>query len=32
MLGRYAFTLLETVARGKLLPLRDPMTSRDDDS
>jgi len=32
MLGRYAFTLPETVARGELRPLRDPMTARDDDS
>jgi hypothetical protein len=31
MLGRYAFTLPETVARGELRPLRDPMTPRDDD-
>jgi hypothetical protein len=31
MLGRYAFTLPETVARGELRPLRDPMTVRDDD-
>ena len=31
MLGRYAFTLPETVARGELRPLRDPMTARDDD-
>jgi hypothetical protein len=31
MLGRYAFTLPEMVARGELPPLRDPMTGRDDD-
>jgi TnpA family transposase len=31
MLGRYAFTLPERVARGELRPLRDPMTARDDD-
>jgi hypothetical protein len=31
MLGRYAFTLPETVARGELRPLRDPRTVRDDD-
>jgi hypothetical protein len=31
MLGRYAFTLPETVARGELRPLRDPLTARDDD-
>ena len=31
MLGRYAFTLPEMVARGELRPLRDPMTGRDDD-
>jgi Tn3 transposase DDE domain-containing protein len=31
MLGRYAFTLPETVARGELRPLRDPMTAHDDD-
>ena len=31
MLGRYAFTLPETVARGELRPLRDPTTARDDD-
>ena len=31
MLGRYAFTLPETVARGELRPLRDPRTARDDD-
>ena len=30
MHGRYAFTLPETVARGELRPLRDPMTARDD--
>jgi hypothetical protein len=30
-LGRYAFTLPETVARGELRPLRDPMTARDDE-
>src|SRR5271154_2391340 len=27
MLGRYAFTLPEMVARGELRPLRDPMTA-----
>jgi len=31
MLGRYAFTLPGTVARGELRPLRDRMTARDDD-
>lgn len=31
MLGRYAFILLETVARGELRPLRDPTTARDND-
>ncbi len=31
MLGRYALTLPETVARGELRPLRNPMTARDDD-
>ena len=31
MLGRYTFTLPETVARGELRPLRDPRTARDDD-
>ena len=31
MLGRYAFTLPETVAREELRPLRDPMTARDED-
>jgi hypothetical protein len=31
MLGRYAFTLPETVARGELRPLRDPTTTDDED-
>ena len=31
MLGRYAFTLPETVTRGELRSLRNPMTARDDD-
>jgi hypothetical protein len=31
MLGRYAFTLPETVAREEPRPLRDPRTVRDDD-
>ena len=31
MLGRYAFTLPDTVARGELRPLRDPTLARDDD-
>ena len=31
ILGRYAFRLPETVARGELRPLRDPRTARDDD-
>ena len=31
MLGRYAFTLPETVAREEPRPLRDPMTARDED-
>ena len=30
MLGRYAFTLPEPVARGELRPLRDPSTANDD--
>ena len=30
MLGRYAFTLPEPVARGELRPLRDPNTAADD--
>src|SRR5215212_6027594 len=30
MLGRYAFTLPEPVARGELRPLRDPRTAADD--
>jgi hypothetical protein len=29
MLGRYAFTLSEPVARGELRPLRDPSTASD---
>lgn len=31
MLGRYAFTLPDTVARGELRPLRDPRTATPDD-
>jgi TnpA family transposase len=31
MLGRYAFTLPEAVARGELRPLRDPRRATDDD-
>jgi hypothetical protein len=31
ILGRYAFTLLETLARGELRPLPDPTASRDDE-
>jgi TnpA family transposase len=31
MLGRYAFTLPEKVARGELRPLRDPATASDDE-
>lgn len=31
MLGRYAFTLPDTVARGELRPLRDPTLASDDD-
>lgn len=31
MLGRYAFTLPEFVARGELRPLRDPKTANPDD-
>jgi hypothetical protein len=31
MLGRYAFTLPEFVARGELRPLRDPKTADPDD-
>ena len=31
MLGRYAFTLPDTVARGELRPLRDPHTVGPDD-
>ena len=31
MLGRYAFTLPDTVARGELRPLRDPTLAGDDD-
>lgn len=30
MLGRYAFTLPETVARGELRPLRDPRSASDE--
>ena len=30
MLGRYAFTLPETVARGELRPLRDPRSVADE--
>lgn len=30
MLGRYAFTLPDTVARGELRPLRDPRVSDDE--
>lgn len=30
MLGRYAFTLPETVARGELRPLRDPRSAGDE--
>ena len=30
MLGRYAFTLPEAVARGELRPLRDPAAPADD--
>jgi hypothetical protein len=30
MLGRYAFTLPEPVARGELRPLRSPATLSDD--
>ena len=32
MLGRYAFTLPDTVARGELRPLRDPRTVGIDDA
>ena len=32
MLGRYAFTLPETVARGELRPLRDPNAIGIDDA
>lgn len=32
MLGRYAFTLPETVARGELRPLRDPKATGIDDA
>lgn len=32
MLGRYAFTLPDTVARGELRPLRDPRTAGIDDA
>jgi hypothetical protein len=32
MLGRYAFTLPDTVARGELRPLRDPRTAGVDDA
>ena len=31
MLGRYAFTLPDTVARGELRPLRDPRAVGPDD-
>ena len=31
MLGQYAFTLPDTVARGELRPLRDPTLAGDDD-
>ena len=31
MLGRYAFTLPEAVARGELRPLRDPRTAGPDE-
>jgi hypothetical protein len=31
MLGRYAFTLPEKVARGELRPLRDPATASNDE-
>lgn len=31
MLGRYAFTLTDTVARGKLRSLRDPNAAEIDD-
>ena len=31
MLGSYAFTLPDTVARGELRPLRDPCTASMDD-
>ena len=30
MLGRYAFTLPETVARGELRPLRDPRSASEE--
>ena len=30
MLGRYAFVLPDTVARGELRPLRDPRSARDE--
>lgn len=30
MLGRYAFTLPDTVARGELRPLRDPASANDE--
>lgn len=32
MLGRYAFTLPETVVRGELRPLRDPNATGADDA
>jgi hypothetical protein len=32
MLGRYAFTLPDTVARGELRPLRDPRTAGVDEA
>ena len=31
VLGRYAFTLSDTVSRGELRRLRDPIASRDDE-
>ena len=31
MLGRYAFTLPEPIARGELRPLRSPIASADND-
>jgi hypothetical protein len=32
MLGRYAFTLLDFVARGEIRPLRDPRTAGVEDA